>query len=91
LNRTELIKKIQEDTGAARTEVVAILNSFEENILKTLNSGDNIKPWDMGTFKVADSPARTGRNPRTGEQIPIAASRKLKFVPANKHKKLEMS
>ncbi len=38
--------------------------------------------WGFGTYKVAKRKARIGRNPRTGEQIQIAASQKVKFLPA---------
>ena len=47
-----------------------------------LKGDDNVKIAGFGTYKVAKRKARVGRNPRTGEQIQIAASQKVKFLPA---------
>ena len=46
------------------------------------SNGDTVKIAGFGTYKVAKRKARIGRNPRTGEQIQIAASQKVKFLPA---------
>ena len=47
-----------------------------------LKNDDSVKIAGFGTYKVAKRKARVGRNPRTGEQIQIAASQKVKFLPA---------
>ena len=51
-------------------------------ILDALKADDSVKIAGFGTYKVAKRKARVGRNPRTGEQIQIAASQKVKFLPA---------
>lgn len=59
------------------------LEVFTDEVVKVMKTGDRkLNLSGFGIFKVADRPARTGRNPRTGETIQIKASKKAKFVPA---------
>ena len=88
MNKQELLKKVQEETGCSKADVTAVIASLESNILKALKDGDSIKPWELGTFKAVDVAARTARNPRTGEEVEVPAARKLKFQPSSTFKKL---
>ena len=56
--------------------------SLQKKTIDALKNDDSVKIAGFGTYKVAKRKARIGRNPRTGEQIQIAASQKVKFLPA---------
>ena len=58
------------------------LRSWGRIILNCLKGDEQVKIAGFGTYKVAKRKARIGRNPRTGEQIQISASQKVKFLPA---------
>ena len=68
--------------GASKKDGITWLESFIELMTNHLRKGDKINLSGFGIFKVADRPAREGRNPRTGETIQIKASKKLRFTPA---------
>ena len=58
---------------------MAAVEAVFENIRNAMKSGDTVSLVGFGSFSVSDRAARTGRNPRTGEEIQIAASRAPKF------------
>lgn len=60
---------------------VELLDAFVDEVTKVLRSGDKVNITGFGIFKVADRKAREGINPRTGEKIHIAASKKPRFTP----------
>ena len=77
--------------GYAATTVSAAERTFDtitNTILDALKNDDSVKIAGFGTYKVAKRKARIGRNPRTGEQIQIAASQKVKFLPAKALKEI---
>ena len=61
---------------------IAVIVTITGIILDCLKNDEAVKIAGFGTYKVAKRKARIGRNPRTGEQIQIAASQKVKFLPA---------
>jgi DNA-binding protein HU-beta len=63
-------------------------DDLANTILDALKNDDSVKIAGFGTYKVAKRKARIGRNPRTGEQIQIAASQKVKFLPAKALKEI---
>lgn len=73
---------LAEKSGAAKKDVEAWLDGFVETLTHLLRKGEKINITGFGIFKVADRKARMGRNPRTGEAIQIAASKKLRFTPS---------
>jgi len=75
INEVSKIVKTKKDAHAA---VDCVLSS----IAKALGKGDSVSLIGFGTFKVAERRARKGRNPQTGEEIDIAASKVPKFVAA---------
>ena len=79
MNKADLIAKIAEDAGIAKTQASAALDSFVEAITKTLKKGDKVTLVGFGTFSVSKRAARTGRNPQTGKEIKIAAKKVVKF------------
>jgi DNA-binding protein HU-beta len=81
MNKADLIAKIAEDAGIAKTQASAALESFVEAITKTLKKGDKVTLVGFGTFSVSKRAARTGRNPQTGEAIKIKAKKVARFKP----------
>ena len=79
MNKGDLVNevsKVVETTKEAQAAVDCVLSS----ITTALRQGDSVSLVGFGTFKVAERKARKGRNPRTGEEIDIAASKVPKFV-----------
>ncbi|MEX5365668.1 HU family DNA-binding protein [Acinetobacter haemolyticus] len=75
MNRSELIKHIASQAGLNQTQATNALDAVIAGITDTLASGGDVTLVGFGTFKVTDRAARTGRNPKTGEEIQIAASK----------------
>ena len=78
----ELAEK-HEMSKKASTE---FLNAFVDLMVKNLKKGHKVRITGLGIFQVKKRPARMGRNPATGEQIKIKASKKLNFRPAKEVK-----
>ena len=79
MNKTELVKKIAEKAEVSQVEAKAVLEAALESIKEALQGGDAVQLIGFGTFSVAERAARTGKNPRTGEQIKIAAKKVAKI------------
>lgn len=79
MNKQELIDAIATETDLPKVQASAALDATIASIRKALKSGEEVKIAGLGTFKVAHRKATTGRNPRTGEEIQIAASNRVKF------------
>jgi len=79
VNKAELIDAVAANTGQSKSDAVAAVEAVFENIRNAMKSGDTVSLVGFGSFSVSDRAARTGRNPRTGEEIQIAASRAPKF------------
>lgn len=82
MNTTELVEAVATAQGVTKTDAKKILDGFVEAIATAAAKGEEISINGFGKFKVKATPARDGRNPRTGEPMSIAASRKLGFTPA---------
>ena len=79
MNKAELIAKISEDAGITKTQANATIDAFVDAVTKTLKKGDKVTLVGFGTFSVKDRAARTGRNPKTGEELQIKASKVPSF------------
>ena len=79
MNKQELIAAIATDSGLTKVEAEKALNSVTSNITAALTKKDKVTLVGFGTFSTSDRAARTGRNPRTGETINIAATTVPKF------------
>ena len=75
MTKADLISAISTDTGLSKKDSETALGSVLTSITTSLQSGNDVRLVGFGTFKVSDRAARTGRNPRTGESIQIAASK----------------
>jgi len=80
MNRKELIDALAVKTGNTKADADRNITALIEIISSTLKNGDNIALVGFGTFEVRKRAARTGRNPKTGEELKIKASK----VPAFK-------
>ena len=79
MNKTELINAIAENAGLSKADSKKALDATLNAISDALKKGDKIALIGFGTFSVSERPSRTGINPRTKEQITIAAKKAVKF------------
>lgn len=79
MTKDELVEKVAEDVGISKKDAAEAVKSVTCRITEALSSGDSVALVGFGTFSVTDRAARTGRNPRTGEALEIAASKAVKF------------
>ena len=82
MNKKQLIVKLSGALNLSKADAERTFDTITNTILDALKGDDSVKIAGFGTYKVAKRKARVGRNPRTGEQIQIAASQKVKFLPA---------
>jgi DNA-binding protein HU-beta len=80
LNKTDLIGDVAAATGMTKKDVEKSVNAFISSIQDALKAGDKVQLIGFGTFEVRHRQARKGRNPQTGKEISIAATK----VPAFK-------
>lgn len=79
MNKAELIDAVADSASLTKTDVAAAVDAIFDAISNALANGDTVSLVGFGTFSVSDRAARSGRNPRTGETISIAATRVPKF------------
>ncbi|MFZ0932292.1 MAG: HU family DNA-binding protein [Syntrophobacteraceae bacterium] len=79
MTKAELVAKIANEVGIAKSQAEKALDGFVAAVSKALSGGDKITLVGFGTFSVMARSQREGRNPRTGEKIKIAASKVVKF------------
>ncbi len=80
MNKTELISAVAEKSGLSKKDATKAVDSVFDTIIETLGNGDKVQLIGFGNFEVRERAARKGRNPQTGEEIEIEASK----VPAFK-------
>jgi DNA-binding protein HU-beta len=80
MNKTDLINAVAEQAELTKADAGRALEAFFETVQKALKNGDDVSVVGFGTFTVRERAARTGRNPRTNEEIKIPASK----IPAFK-------
>jgi DNA-binding protein HU-beta len=79
MNKSELIDAIAETAEMTKADAGRALDAVVSVVTKALKKGDSVTLVGFGTFEVRKRGARTGRNPRTGEEIKIKASRNPAF------------
>ena len=80
MNKSELIDVVAQEAGVTKSSAGEVVDATLDAIADALSGGDTVALVGFGTFSVRERSARTGRNPRTGESINIAASK----IPAFK-------
>ncbi len=74
MNKSEFVNAIAEETGFSKADAARAADAFVDVVTNALKKGDSISLVGFGTFSIKRREARTGRNPRTGDPIKIAAS-----------------
>lgn len=80
-NKAQLIEGVASKTGLTKKDATAAVDAVFGSIQDTLKKGDKVQLIGFGTFEVRERAARKGRNPQTGEEIEIAASKVPAFKP----------
>ncbi|MCA3149002.1 MAG: integration host factor subunit alpha [Burkholderiales bacterium] len=88
LTKAELAELLFQRVGLNKREAKDMVEVFFEEIALSLQRGDAVKLSGFGNFQLLDKPSRPGRNPKTGEQIPITARRVVTFHASQKLKQL---
>ncbi|MDR2076150.1 MAG: HU family DNA-binding protein [Desulfovibrio sp.] len=82
MTKAELVKTLKEQARlATNAQAEAAYNGLFNILAETLKKGDSVAIPGFGSFKVVERKARKGRNPRSGEEIAIPASKAVKFTP----------
>ncbi|MBI9033507.1 MAG: HU family DNA-binding protein [Bacteroidales bacterium] len=83
MNKAELIDAIASDSGLTKADAKRALDAFITATSGALSQGDRVALVGFGSFSVSERAARTGRNPKTGEEMPIPAKKVVKFKAGN--------
>lgn len=88
MNKTELIAKVAEMTELSKKDATKAVDAVFDAIGEALQGGEKVQLVGFGNFEVRERQARKGRNPQTGEEIDIAASKMPAFKPGKSLKDL---
>ena len=86
VTKMELANVLFDELGLNKREAKEFVELFFEEIRIALEKGDNVKFSGFGSFSIRDKPQRPGRNPRTGEEVPVSARRVVTFKASQKIK-----
>ena len=86
VTKMELANTLFDELGLNKREAKEFVELFFEEIRTALESGDSVKFSGFGSFSVRDKPQRPGRNPRTGEEVPVSARRVVTYKASQKIK-----
>ena len=86
LTTAELAEMLFEQVGLNKREAKDMVETFFEEIRDALERGESVKLSGFGNFQLRDKPQRPGRNPKTGQEIPISARRVVTFHASQKLK-----
>jgi len=84
LTRSDIAKRLQREINVPKYEADGLIDSVINIMTTTLANGESVKLYGFGNFIVRDQKPRLGRNPKTGEEVKIAARRVLAFRPSLK-------
>lgn len=83
MNKSEVIQDVAGAAGVGKQDAEKVLDAFFDTVRAAVGAGDKVAWPSFGSFSATDRNARTGRNPRTGEPVAIAASRAVKFTASS--------
>jgi DNA-binding protein HU-beta len=86
LNKSELVDVVANAAGVDKRKAEAAVDAIVGAVIDTTRSGGRVSIFGFGTFSQTSRAARMGRNPRTGDPVPIAASTGVKFAPSTAFK-----
>jgi len=84
LTKAEIAERLFNEVGLNKREAKEFVDAYFEIIRQALESGENVKLSGFGNFQLREKNQRPGRNPKTGEEIPISARRVVTFRPGQK-------
>lgn len=84
LTKAELAESLNDELGLNKREAKELVDLFFEEIRVRLEAGEEVKLSGFGSFELRDKSQRPGRNPKTGQDIPITARRVVTFRPGHK-------
>ena len=88
MNKAELVTAVAAKTALSKTSAEETLDAVLETIMDAVRDGDKVIISGFGTFYLVERAARIGRDPKTGEEIHIAARKLPRFVPGKKFKEM---
>lgn len=83
ITRADLYEAVYQEVGLSRVESSELVEAVIEEICAAAVRGETIKLSSFGTFSVREKNERVGRNPKTGEEVPITPRRVMSFRPSN--------
>ena len=86
LTKADLAEMLFDDMGLNKREAKEVVEMYYGEICRALENNDQVKISGFGNFELRDKSSRPGRNPKTGEEIPISARRVVTFKPGQKLK-----
>ncbi|MCE1695143.1 integration host factor subunit alpha, partial [Enterobacter hormaechei] len=86
LTKAEMSENLFEKLGISKRDAKDLVEMFFEEVRRSLENGEQVKLSGFGNFDLRDKNQRPGRNPKTGEDIPITARRVVTFRPGQKLK-----
>ena len=84
LTKADMTEMLYSELGLSKIEAKSIVEAFFEEVRGALEGGEQVKLSGFGNFDLRDKGERPGRNPKTGEEIPICARRVVTFRPGQK-------
>ncbi len=84
LTKADIANRLFDEVGLNKREAKEFVDAYFETIKNALERGDNVKLSGFGNFQLREKNERPGRNPKTGEEIPISARRVVTFRPGQK-------
>jgi integration host factor subunit alpha len=84
LTKAEIANRLFDEVGLNKREAKEFVDAYFEEIRNALDTGENVKLSGFGNYQLREKNQRQGRNPKTGEEIPISARRVVTFRPGQK-------
>lgn len=84
MNKQELSERVSEKLGLKPSDVLAVIEAATTEVIDALVKGEQVRIVGFGAFEVRHRSARKGRNPNTGEEIPLAETKTPVFVPGKR-------
>ena len=88
MNKTELVEAVAKKMGTTKKETEAAVSAFTETVKEALAEGKKVQLVGFGNFEVRERAARKGRNPQTGEELDIPATKVPAFKPGKGFKEV---
>ncbi len=82
MNRAELVERVRSASNLTRAQAESVVDEVIHSVIDAVKSGERVSIFGFGSFNPTSRAARTGRNPRTGDPVKIAASKGVRFAPA---------